>query len=204
MPTGYTAGVQDGKITSFSDFAMQCARAMGACITMRDDPHDVEIPEKFEPSLYRKEKIVEIKAEIEEINRLSSDQIEIRAKKEYEDEVERIHSTLVETATSKARYTSMLHNVRAWTPPTSDHQGLKDFMIEQLESSLEHDCSNMERYYAKQLDELTILNAVEWRDDWLESLNKDLVYYTKEHEDEIKRTSDRTQWIKDLRESLKE
>ncbi|KKK60691.1 hypothetical protein LCGC14_3021870, partial [marine sediment metagenome] len=31
MPTGYTACIKDG--ISFEKFVMQCARAMGACVT---------------------------------------------------------------------------------------------------------------------------------------------------------------------------
>jgi hypothetical protein len=50
MPTGYTAAVADGTITEFPDFAMQCARAFGTLVLMRDEPQDAAIPEKFEPA----------------------------------------------------------------------------------------------------------------------------------------------------------
>src|SRR5687768_6886698 len=49
MPTGYTHPVVDGKITEFNDFALSCARAFGALITMRDDAMDAPIPEEFKP-----------------------------------------------------------------------------------------------------------------------------------------------------------
>ena len=35
MPTGYTAAVCSGEITEIKDFALSCARAFGALITMR-------------------------------------------------------------------------------------------------------------------------------------------------------------------------
>lgn len=54
MPTGYTAGVKDGTVTDFKAFVMQCARAFGALIDMRDDPSDVPIPKSFAPSSYGK------------------------------------------------------------------------------------------------------------------------------------------------------
>jgi hypothetical protein len=38
MPTGYTAGVADGTITEFREYALLCARAFGACIMLRDEP----------------------------------------------------------------------------------------------------------------------------------------------------------------------
>jgi hypothetical protein len=37
MPTGYTAGILDGKINTFPEFATECMKAFGACIHMRDD-----------------------------------------------------------------------------------------------------------------------------------------------------------------------
>ena len=40
MPTGYTAGIIDGEITTFEQFAIQCTRAFGATIHMRDNPLD--------------------------------------------------------------------------------------------------------------------------------------------------------------------
>lgn len=48
MPTGYTADVQSGKVTDFAEYAMNCARAFGALVLMRDDPSDADIPERFE------------------------------------------------------------------------------------------------------------------------------------------------------------
>jgi hypothetical protein len=49
MPTGYTAKLYDGD-QKFQDFAMECARAFGALIEMRDEPMNAKIPETFEPS----------------------------------------------------------------------------------------------------------------------------------------------------------
>jgi hypothetical protein len=43
MPTAYTSGILDGKITTFPQFAKQCTRAFGATIHMRDDHMDAEI-----------------------------------------------------------------------------------------------------------------------------------------------------------------
>lgn len=40
MPTGYTAGILDNKITTFSEFALLCSRAFGATIHMREDDLD--------------------------------------------------------------------------------------------------------------------------------------------------------------------
>ncbi len=55
MPTGYTAGILDGKITTFQQFAKQCMRAFGATIHMRDDDMDAEITPRTPSDYYSKE-----------------------------------------------------------------------------------------------------------------------------------------------------
>jgi len=65
MPTGYTAAVQDGTIKTLSEYAMSCARAFGATITMRDEPSDAVIPDEFTPSPYHKDAIVRAKEDID-------------------------------------------------------------------------------------------------------------------------------------------
>ena len=71
MPTGYTAGVQDGTVTDFSEFALQCARNFGALVTMRDDPWSTPIPERFEASEYARTAVVEAQQKLDEFHKLT-------------------------------------------------------------------------------------------------------------------------------------
>ena len=89
MPTGYTHPVQEGKITELRDFALNCARAFGACVTMRDDPSDTPIPGKFEPSDYHIKALKEAKEDLLVVRGLDDDECEHRAKADYENEVAR-------------------------------------------------------------------------------------------------------------------
>ncbi len=56
MPTGYTAAVQNGTVTRFADFAMNCARAFGALVELRDEM-DAPIPDTFKPSTHHSESL---------------------------------------------------------------------------------------------------------------------------------------------------
>lgn len=58
MPTGYTSGVAVGKVTDFREFALQCARAFGACISLSDESSDTPIPEEFKPDSANSEKVL--------------------------------------------------------------------------------------------------------------------------------------------------
>lgn len=142
MPTGYTANVCDGKVTEFSDFAMQCARAFGALITMRDDPSDAPIPEEFKPSTYSADRYSEAKEKLRELRALTPEQVEVRALCAYEEAVARVKQRNDADFRQNDRIDAMLAKVAAWTPPTSDHVEMKNFMAEQLrisKTSYRHD-----------------------------------------------------------------
>lgn len=64
MPTGYTAYIKDGDITTGKDFLKLCLRNFGIAINMRDEPLSKPVSTQFEPDPYYKkdyEKAVEIR-----------------------------------------------------------------------------------------------------------------------------------------------
>ena len=63
MPTGYTAGVVDGTIKTFNDFAKSCMRAFGATIHMRDEPLNRKYEQRV-PGVYYIESLEEAKKEL--------------------------------------------------------------------------------------------------------------------------------------------
>jgi hypothetical protein len=199
MPTGYTAAIQEG--ITFEKFVLQCARAFGALIEMRDDPMDAPIPDEFKPTDYHQNKIAEIEAKMAEVKALSTSECMVRAQEEYDAEVLSYEDSINKALATKEKYSAMLSRVRAWKPPTSDHQGLKDFMIEQITGSIDFDCSI--DYYYKHLAGLKPLSGMEWRTKTINDLIRQLGYHKDEHIKEVERAAGRNQWVKDLRESLK-
>ena len=57
MPTGYTAGIEDGTITTGKDFLKLCTRAFGIAMDLRDEPLSVPTPAKFEPDTYYRDRV---------------------------------------------------------------------------------------------------------------------------------------------------
>src|SRR5688572_13460567 len=66
MPTGYTAGILSGETKSFKQFAIDCMRAFGATIHMRDEPMDKPY-EPRTPSEYYSKRIGELKKQISDL-----------------------------------------------------------------------------------------------------------------------------------------
>lgn len=196
MPTGYTACIGEG--ADFQKYALGCARAFGALIMMRDDPADAPIPEAFEPSDYHAKAIKTAQERLNELDLMSVADADIAAHLAYDTETARIKAVMAKNDQLRARYQTMLAQVAAWKAPTPDHEGLKSFMREQIESSIDFDCSN--NYYLSNIP--TRLTAMEWRSAEVEKARHDIAYHSKEHAEEVGRAHTRTDWVKALRESL--
>lgn len=198
MPTGYTADISKG--ITFEQFILNCARAFGACISLRDEPGGGEaIPASFEASDYHPNAIVKERAIILELTGLTDEQCELRAQQAYDDalafnagERERMGQLL-------ARYAAMKDQALAWVPPSSEHKRLKDFMLEQLDSSINFDCDTS--YYDN--NKPTRMTGAEWRADRISNAFSSIEYHTKGHADEIASTHNRNEWVRLLRESLR-
>jgi len=196
MPTGYTACIGDG--VSFEEFVLGCARAFGACVTMRDDPSDKPIPDRFEPSDYYSKGIVRANDRIEELKKMSTAEAEAGARAEYEKELQDKEEGIRRDNELRSKYAAMLSKVEAWRPPTTDHKELKKFMIDQIEGSIDFDCGG--DYWVKKSP--VLLSAQRWLEKELTKAMKDLAYYTKENIKENERVEGRNAWVKALRDSL--
>jgi hypothetical protein len=195
MPTGYTAAIAGG--ITFEQFAMQCARAFGALVTMRDDPSDAPIPDRIEPSTHYQEWLEREHVELNRLMAFTAADVEREAEADYQLQVEAHADRMKKAADLQAKYESMLERVNAWTPPSSDHQGLKDFMIQQITESIRFDCNTS-------YDEPPHRKApAEWIADKLERARADLARYEDEHRKEVERAASRTAWVQSLRASLK-
>jgi hypothetical protein len=190
MPTGYTADVGEGKITTLRDFALRCARGMGACISMRDDPWDKQIPEKFEPYLeYSVPRLEEAKALLAELDTMSLEEAGIRAEIEFNGRLASYTKYRSERDLENERYRTMLDAVESWR---TEAEGIKEFMIQQLSISISD-------YQSEPPIKLT---GEEWlRETRLGALH-DIAYHEKQIAEEIHRTEMRNLWLAALRRSF--
>ncbi|MGB1214633.1 MAG: hypothetical protein ACPG4X_14810, partial [Pikeienuella sp.] len=73
--------------------------------------------------------------------------------------------------------------------------GLKDFMLEHLNSGKKFDCG-------MEWDAPVRLTGEQWRERQLKQASRDLAYHKTERDKEIQRTEGRNEWLADLRASL--
>lgn len=194
MPTGYTYRVQKGEITTLRDFAMECARGMGALIMMRDEPTDAPIPERFEPSTpYHDEALTAARAVLAELPGLSDEECDKRAAQAYAEAMARWQERQDECAAGVARYDAMKALVEPWEGAP---EGLKEFMLSQLSDSRSFDGPR------KYDEPPKPLSGAEWQRQAVEKAASDVGYHERERAKEITRTEERNRWIAQLRAAL--
>ncbi len=196
MPTGYTTKLYNGVPQTFPEFALHCARAFGALIHMKEDDLEAPIrPGKVDG--YAKEHVRKATDKKLWLLGLTPEQCEAEADRQYKKAVKDYNNVKKDREELKTRYLQMLAQVVAWEPPTTEHVGLKNFMVEQLTSSIEGDCGM--KYFPVPVQ----MTGEEWLESQLESADHDIEYFSKEDKEEQERVADRNEWVEQLKNSLR-
>lgn len=196
MPTGYTADIKDG--IDFKTYAMNCARAFGACVTLRDEPGGGDrIPEAFEPSDYHLKAVEKARGELAALEAMTPAECERAAAKAWYDAETNRLMRLEDKRKQREAYEGMLAKVKAWAPPTSDHADLHEFMRKQIEQSIDVDCD--ESYC---LTPTVRLTGEAWAAVERARCLRDVQYHEKGHAGEVSRAATRTEWVRALRAAL--
>ena len=199
MPTGYTAGIIDGTTVTFPYFAKQCMRAFGATIHMRDENMDKEYEPKT-PSDYHVKALVKAKEMLKQAETFTdAELIEMRTK-ELEESILYHTERIAKTKIANAKLEEFLTKAIEFKAPTPEHEGLKKFMVEQLQSTIDFDGKTdyHDRSLAEVEMELKNIDANQIRFSLIEKANKDISYHLKEHKAELKRCSESNAWVESL------
>lgn len=201
MPTGYTDLIAQKENCTIEEYAMRCARNFGALIEMRDAPMDAPIPERFEPNPFYKKELEDAQDRLDSFMKMT-----VVEKREF---LEDTYHKMVEhnekqkqiedakRSILRNRYNFMLEKINKWKPPTPEHVNLRNFMIQQVQDSIEWDCDEYE------IETLSFTECIDIQKH-IEYLKKDVDFHKNLYQEELKRIEDRNKWLSDLRESLKD
>ncbi len=194
MPTGYTAELME-KGETFKAFIMRCARFF--IVTMRDDSMDTPIPKKFEPSDYYAKQIEESKEELIKLQAMNDEEKLIFGKAEKDADIKQKEERLAKEQAENKRLMDMEAQIKAWIPPTLEHKGLRDFMLDQIKIS-KHDLTYVNKYLMEAKEKSTLAYYIVA----LSESVRNIQYYTEENVKENERINGRNEWIRKLRESI--
>ena len=194
MATGYTCDVLT---QTFPEFVLRIGRAFGACVTMRDTDMSVPIPEEFKPSTWHLEALEREKRELAKVQDMTHEAIKDTLICEHKRELHRWKKRLKEEQVLEAKYLEFIEKAKKWEPPTKDHVVVREFMLEQLTTSLKHDCG----YYSDQTPPV-MQSPKKWKADKIAALRSSIKYHTKENKKEVERVNGRNAWVQDFRRSI--
>lgn len=194
MPSGYTSRISEDM--SFKEFALLCARAFSACVTMREEPLDKPIPDKMESSNYHMNSLDKAQDDLTKLEAISIDIAEDEARDEYHNSLSVYNQQITDKKELETKYINMLARVNEWIPPASKHEGLKSFMIEQITDSIDYDCST------EYDNPPVLLSGEEWLRDKIKETRSTISYHIKHKEKEQITIDGRNLWLKQLRDSL--
>lgn len=196
MATGYTAAIKDG--ITFETFLLTCARAFGACITMKEEPLTTPIPDKFEPDTYNSRALTSAKERLNTLKNISIKEAELHAIREYRAAIKEKEEALTARNDLLQKYQDMLVEVKAWQPPSLNHLDLKEFMIKQITDSIAFDC-NPTSFYMNGTPQFT---GQEWLTRETKKALHNIDYYATEQKKEIAKVEKQNLWLQQLRNSL--
>lgn len=196
MPTGYTARVEDG--LSFYEYALNCSRAFGALIEMRDLPANAEIPDEFKPSEYHLERLMQASLELKKYMAMRTSEATTAAQVMYENECRDREKAIRKRKELKRKYEVLLAQARDYEAPTPEHEEFKTFMETQLEKSIEADCGL--GYYER--TEVVLMTGEEYRKMMVDMTLKSIQRHSEGYQKEIENCARRTAWVKAMKKSL--
>lgn len=195
MPTGYTAKMYDGKEQSFREYALECARAFGACVELREAPSG-PAPLELPGSSYHQERLDKAQAELRAVMAWTPEELAEKAEADYQARKDAWTKQMEECAARLRLYGANLAAAKAWTPPSPDHEELKKFMIQQIET-----CWGETKPYGE-----SPLgwggNYEKYREQRLKAIDRDIEHHTRQAREEEARRTMRNSWLRLLHESL--
>jgi len=187
MPTRYTDNLEG---VSFKDFALKCSRNF---IIMLDSINESEL---FIPNIYYKNALEEADNELFNFLSYADPKLKIIMNIDFLKKVQNYEKEIKSYNHLRKTYNDMLVKVYNWTPPTKDHKNLYDFMIKQIEISIDYDCNQNDIIKPEPED------FKDWKEKEIKDLRLNVDYYYKELEKEKERVKRKNKWLTQLRDSL--
>lgn len=203
MPTGYTAYIEDGDITTGKDFLKLCTRAFGVAIDQKDDPLSVPTKTKFEPSQHYIDAYNRACDALRDAKSISFNEAKLRLKSRHHKKVDDYKKCSEKYSDLRNKYLKVRREVEAWTPPTPEHDGLKNFALEQIDMCIPSD-KTIAEFINKSNEPLDLSDEAitKFIEDNISRCKDSVEYYKKSMDAEYERAQEKQEWMDKFLESL--
>lgn len=101
---------------------------------MRDNSLGSAPPTHIEPDMYSHDRLVKARAQRDAILAMSEEELLAKMQNEFQEANESYDQYEKQNKENLVRYETMKSMVDAWSPPSREHDSLKRFMLEQLDT----------------------------------------------------------------------
>ena len=199
MATGYTYQILNGSIKTFKEFALKCSEAF--IIEFRDGA------KKYTPrvpSSYHTDEMKASREAIAELNQITDNELKIIEVAKIEEGIRFAKEELAKKIENKKVLDKFLKESKAYETPTDKHKNIKNFMIEQLNMTIEADCDPefYEFEIALYQEMLKNLDMFVVRGNKINTFNENYKYHQKEYDKEVLLCKDHNDWYNQFVTSL--
>lgn len=181
MATGFTYKLID-EDQSFEDFALHCMTAFGACIEQRDSNDTTPKLKKIDT--YHYDKLKEATKKLSDFLNKSDEEIQ----KEIDDKYYKTQKE--KNRKTKTKLLEIKERIHKLNFPEGDYARYKEFMLEQIDGTIEFDCTD--RYE----NESVKPSLKEYKNSSIDSYNWSINYHKDAWEKHQKNVEDSNKWIK--------
>lgn len=199
MPTGYTAYIENGKITNGKEFLTLCCRAFGVCVDMREESLSTPIPNEFKMNDYYEKSLLDKREKLEKAKRMTIEEAKQQIMSSREAGNKELTRIIKKNKQLGEGYSKIREEIIKWMPPTTEHEGLKKFALEQIDISAPS--KDTMDYYIEAINEKEP-TPEEYIENNIKRCEEDLKYAEKRYAEELKRVADNNKWLDDFRKSL--
>lgn len=180
---------------SFESFVWECAKAFGALDSQKEfDSLDLK-------SLYSSYYCDELQSHKEKLIFLQSltekQKLDFGKDKKYK-EIEILTKEHVKFLQDKDKIRLTLDKVNEWQPPSDNHLALKQFMLDSLKEVSFVD----DNYYIDLIKEASDKSDMQYYEDTIAKVQKNIEYYTVKHEEEKRNNKSKLDWLETLNKSV--
>lgn len=202
MPTGYTEHILNGDITTGKDFLKLCTRAFGIAIDMKDKQLSIPTPTYFEPDPYYKNRYDVLVKVRDKHKQLSFDEAKQEIINDYKENKESARKILDKCISEDDKYMKIRNEIEKWIPPTSEHENLKKFALEQIDISLN---TSIREFYNKELSKPLDVRrdtVYDYIKDKEEAYDRNVASAYRHWQEETKQVVEKNLWMKQFIDSL--
>lgn len=197
--TGYTNFIQNGKVTTATDFLKLCLRNFGILMHLRDESLSPDIPREIQKDDYHVKSLATAKEKLAKYNAMSSKEWEEKLAETLKSEEEHLEAYEKESKDFTDKLNAIKTEVLAW-PCGKEYESVKKFALDQIEISM----PTKSDWMYNTVKRLKEIKPEDYRKECIEGVEREIEYHIKGDAEEAERNRSANEYLTGFWKSLEQ